>query len=123
MTFVPQPTPAEPRIETVAVIDDGNPIKEAMLKKLRAHPEPEERAAWRKWFISEYGFPSSKLDDVSWAAWRARAGSSLIAEPEKAKLTKFVCDCGRKLLVEGQVIGKELAASPPSSPGAPQEQK
>lgn len=31
--------------------------------------------------------------------------------PEKlSKLSNFTCDCGRKLLVEGQVIGKELGS-------------
>lgn len=92
---VPQPTPAEPRIETVpeewtAELPRDNRFHDPF--EAGAQPEPEERAAWRKWFISEYGFPSSKLDDVSWAAWRARAGSSP-SQAEKEIIERVAREC------------------------------
>lgn len=54
-------------------------------------------------------FPIGNLPSELLAADRSMViQAASLGTPEKGKLTKFRCDCGRNLLVEGQVIGKEL---------------
>jgi hypothetical protein len=70
--------------------------------------------------IYEYGLPLHD-DEV---LGRMLDVMNSFAESSKAKegpLTTFHCDCGRKLLVEGQVIGKEFTAQLSEPTGQAQE--